>query len=572
MNNSEPIKYFAYCRKSSEDGSRQIASINDQVNAISKIVESEGLNLVAKPFTEEKSSKAPGRPVFNEMLDRIDSGEANAVLCWDIDRLYRNPVDEGRLRWLLQKGVIKVIRTPYRSFYPDDAGLLMGVEGGRATDYVIRLSKNVRRGLQSRVSKGWRPSRSPIGYENIGVKGDKQIVTNEKTFPIIREIWDNILSGGYSVRDAVNFANNKRGLRTTVRSRSGGRPLSMAQAYKMLVDPFYYGMFFWNDEISGKKELIKGNHQAVVTENEFNRVQIILGRKGKAQPKTKEFAFTGLIRCGECNSSVTAEEKRQVICTNCKSKFSNAHRTDCPKCHTDILEMDNPTILNYTYYHCTKRVFKTCTQRSVHLKDLESQFLNELEKITIDQEYLDVALDYLAEKQKESGKIENVSRESLQKSFDMCQKRLLNLNMEFTSPQNANYKIYSQEEFIEMKGSLMKEKNSLYEQISSVNKNFEYSLDESRKVFEFCAFAKHHFNTDDLKKKRAIFSTIGSNITLKDKKLNIQRLHPYLLIENELKSQRALNNRFEHKETAQLEGGIRKTTLSQVAYQEMRRK
>jgi hypothetical protein len=62
----------------------------------------------------------------------------------------------------------------------------------------------------------------------------------------------------------------------------------------------------------------------------------------------------------------------------------------------------------------------------------------------------------------------------------------------------------------------------------------------TERTFNFCAFALAHFNTDDLRKKRTIFSTIGSNLTLKDKELNIQALHPFLLVENELKAQRKL--------------------------------
>lgn len=545
----KPVKYFAYCRKSSEDSQRQIASIDDQIQAITKIIASEGLNLVAKPFMEEKSSKAPGRLIFNDMLDRIDKGEADGILCWDIDRLYRNPVDEGRLRWMLQRGIVQVIRTPYRQFYPEDAGLLMGVEGGRATDYVIRLSKNVKRGLRSRVSKGWRPSLAPIGYQNIGIKGDKQIIPDEKTFSIVREIWDNVLTGVYSVRESVKIATEKRGLKTTVRRCLGGKPINMAQAYKMLADPFYYGYFLWSNEDTGEMELVKGSHTPMVTENEFKRVQIFLGRKGKAQPKTKEFAFTGLIRCGECNGSVTAEEKQQVICTGCKNKFSNAHRTDCPKCKLDILSMDNPTVLKYTYYHCTKKHCKSCSQGSITLKDLENQFKGELEKITIDDEYLKIALDYLSEKQNSAGKIELDSRVSLQEKYDICQKRLLSLNKEYTSPQNSDYGIFGPEEFKKLKAELLKEIAQVEGELKVVKEDFEESLEETRKVFEFCTYAKHHFNTDDLKKKRSIFSTIGSNITIKDKKLSIERLHPYLLIENELKSHKVYKDSLEHKDS-----------------------
>ena len=92
MKNDE-IKYFAYCRKSSEESSqRQIASIGDQVDAVKAIVAREQLNLI-KTFTEEKSAKDPGRPIFNDMLSRIEKGEANAIFSWDNDRLGRNPID-----------------------------------------------------------------------------------------------------------------------------------------------------------------------------------------------------------------------------------------------------------------------------------------------------------------------------------------------------------------------------------------------------------------------------------------------------------------------------------------------
>ncbi|MFA6459330.1 MAG: recombinase family protein [Candidatus Paceibacterota bacterium] len=182
-------KFFIYCRKSSEDSQRQVASIGDQVASLTKLAGVETLNIVHSPFTEEKSAKDPGRPIFNDVLNRIEKGEANAILCWDIDRLYRNPVDEGRLRWLLQKGVVQTIRTPYRSFYPEDAGLLMGLEGGRATDFVIRLSKNVKRGLNGKALKGWRPSGGPIGYMNVGTeKGNKTIAIDPIRSDLVRRM------------------------------------------------------------------------------------------------------------------------------------------------------------------------------------------------------------------------------------------------------------------------------------------------------------------------------------------------------------------------------------------------
>jgi site-specific DNA recombinase len=280
---NKEIKYFIYCRKSSEDSQRQIASIDDQINALKAVAEREGLTII-KTFTEERSAKDPGRPIFNKVLDRIVAGDANALLCWDIDRLSRNPIDNGRLQWMLQKSVISIIKTPGRSYYPEDAGLLMSIEGGRATDYVMRLSKNVRRGLSSRIEKGWRPNLAPIGYKNDGQKGEKIIIPDDQ-FVLVRKMWDLLLTGTYSVPEIVDIANNKWGFRTVIRRKLGGKPLSLAQIYKTFGDPFYYGSFYWTNTDTGETKLIKGSHQPMITEQEYWRAQVLLGRKGKVNQR-----------------------------------------------------------------------------------------------------------------------------------------------------------------------------------------------------------------------------------------------------------------------------------------------
>ncbi len=538
-------KFFIYARKSSEDSQRQVASINDQINALKLVAEREGLNVVRKPFTEERSAKDPGRPVFDDLLNLIKFGEANALLCWDIDRLSRNPIDNGRLQWMLQKSVIKMIKTPGRTYYPEDAGLLMSIEGGRATDYVMRLSKNVKRGLNSKAAKGWRPGPAPIGYKSVGEEGNKYILPDTERFALVRQIWDLYLSGTYLVSELRELANNKWGLRTYPRRRTGGRPLAMSHMYKVLTNPFYYGEFEWEDQETGERRFFVGKHQPMITKREFMRAQVLLGKKGKQQPQTREFAFTGLMKCGECDSAITAEEKHQLICAGCKFKFGYEGKTACPSCKKSIDKMRNPTIRHYTYYHCTKKKNRSCSQGSIQLKDLEEQFNKILGDITIDDDYLKVALDYLAEKRKHEGGKETTIRQSLQSAYNDCQTRLKNLEREYTSANNSTYDLYTPEDFKESKKNILAERKIIEEELANVQDNFDRSIDETERVANFCHMAQKEFNTDDLKKKRSIFSTIGSKLTLKDKKLFIDRLHPYMLIENELRAQRELYDALE---------------------------
>ncbi len=154
------MKYIIYCRKSSESDDRQALSIESQESEMLKIVEKFGLSVVVL-LKESKSAKQPDRPVFNQMIKMIEAKKADAILCWKLDRLARNPIDGGKIAWLLQKGIINNIKTSEKDYFPSDNVLLMSVELGMANQYVIDLSSNVKRGIKTKLEKGDYPNRPP---------------------------------------------------------------------------------------------------------------------------------------------------------------------------------------------------------------------------------------------------------------------------------------------------------------------------------------------------------------------------------------------------------------------------
>lgn len=85
-----------YARKSTDSEDRQILSIDSQINELERFAQHAGLT-INKVFRESKSAKAPGRPVFDEMMFEIQNNRPAIILCWSLDRLARNPVDGGRL-------------------------------------------------------------------------------------------------------------------------------------------------------------------------------------------------------------------------------------------------------------------------------------------------------------------------------------------------------------------------------------------------------------------------------------------------------------------------------------------
>ena len=159
------LKYFIYCRKSSEDEDRQILSIDAQLSELNAMASENGMQIVGT-FTESMSAKEPGREIFKDMLRRIERGEANAVLSWKLDRLARNFDDGGRIIGLLQRGVIQEIRTFEKSYLPNDNVLTIAVELGMANQYIRDLSTNIRRGIREKIRRGIFCGRAPLGYYN----------------------------------------------------------------------------------------------------------------------------------------------------------------------------------------------------------------------------------------------------------------------------------------------------------------------------------------------------------------------------------------------------------------------
>jgi len=273
MNQNTPRILYIYARKSSESEDRQVQSIEDQVNRLKELANSLGIT-IKDVLTEAKSAKKPYcRPVFDDMLKRIEKGEADGILCWQINRLSRNPIDSGTISWMLQQGIIKCIQTIDRQYLPDDNVLLFNVESGMANQFIIDLRKNSKRGMEGKADRGWLPSRAPMGYLND--KLEHIIIEDKDRFDLVRKMWDMMLTGNYTPPKILRIANDKWGFRTPKTKRSGGGELANSMIYKIFTNIFYTGMFEW----AGK--LYKGNHKPMISLEEFDRVQAIMGRNGK---------------------------------------------------------------------------------------------------------------------------------------------------------------------------------------------------------------------------------------------------------------------------------------------------
>ena len=501
MNTIKPkITYFLYARKSSESEDRQIQSIDDQVNRLKKMAADLNLN-IKKIYTEAKSAKKPNnRPMFDEMIERLENGEASGILCWQINRLSRNPIDSGKISWLLQQGIIKSIQTIDRQYLPDDNVLLFNVESGMANQYILDLKKVVKRGLLSKLEKGWKNGVAPLGYLND--KENHIIIKDPERFNLIRKMWDLMLTGNYTPPKILEIANNEWGFRTKKYKRVGGNPLSRSGIYAIFTNLFYAGI------IVNKGLQYEGKHDQMVSFEEFDRVQMLLGRKGKPRPQHHEFAFTGSMRCGVCGCLYTAATKKKLIKKTGKIK-------------------------EYTYYYCTRKTTRVkCNQKkTIPVDDLEVMIEKEIEKYTILPEFLQWALEALNERN-------DTEIEDRTKIYEMQHKSLSQTQKELDELTKMRYRqLIDDETFLKEKSELQGKLTELKEALRQTEARADKWLELTEKTFNFATYAHKSFSMAKgragLELKKEILLAIGKTPIIKDKKLTIEANEWFVPIKND---------------------------------------
>jgi DNA invertase Pin-like site-specific DNA recombinase len=479
--NTTDIVYFLYARKSTESEDRQVQSIDDQIDRLLQLTTAHGWK-VKEILKESRSAKLPNaRPLFNNMLDRIEQGEANGILCWQINRLSRNPVDSGRVQWLLQRGVIRSIQTIDGEKKPTDNAVVWSVEAGVANQFILDLVKNVRRGLYSKVSKGWLPCRAPVGYLNDPVT--RTIIADPERFPLVKRMWELLLTGRYTANQIADMASIEWGLTTRSAKRLGGIPISRSGVYRVFSNPFYCGTVLY-----GGNEY-KGRHTPVVTKDDFDRAQEILGRPIKYRVRKHTFIYRGLLQCGECGCMITAERKRKTI------KATGEVR-------------------RYVYYHCTRRKPNfPCTQRKcIREDDITRQFLSVLSQHNISPDFYSWAMEKVKNEQERDHDIAAVRAESVQRAINEIHKQIANLT-------GMRYReLIDDEQFLREKKQLQEKLRPLQPGLDPAERS---PNDTYIRALEFALRAKEKFEGGSPEIRKEIIRGLCSNPTLINGKLNI---------------------------------------------------
>jgi len=531
-------RYVIYSRKSQEDKDKQVQSIPAQEDEMTSLAAKWDIPVVNPLLSEAKSAKAPGRPVFNAMMDRVERGEILGILCWKLDRLARNPVDGGRIIWAIKQHGL-VVRTPLQTFSQGcDNLLLMYIEFGMAHKYVDDLGRVTTRGLEKKARLGWCPGVARLGYLNSKVeeRGQKTVLRDPERFDAVRRMWDLMLSGNYSPARIQKIATREWGLRTRPTKKHGAKPVSRSTVYKIFSDHFYYGRYEYP---KGSGCWFDGQHQPMITEAEFNRVQKLLHRDTNTRPQTPyPMPFRGLIKCGECNSSITAHVKEQIRCPQCHFKSSVKNHGACFKCGLPMTEMRGATLRRYSYYHCTRSLNASCRQKSVSAAALEKQVTRKLKCYGLPRELQKWGLRFIEKLREQDMKEQTQILAERKKAHDQCAQRLANLVTLKTSPENTGGCLLTDEEYQKQRAEILAKKNALASDLFAFENKLERKTRILRDSLNLAGKIEEPAFDKDTARKREILGSLGLNHVLKEKELEIKPEFPF----SDLPSRESLNS------------------------------
>ena len=360
------LRTIIYIRKSSDESSdkqiqslerqwREISEYIEKYNAVVQMQERLSFNTDKDVVYEEHSAKKPGRPNFNQMVEKIYKKKYDVLLCHELSRLSRNPVDNWVLVHTLDESCLQEIRTTSTIFKnnPNDKftlSLFLNV----AKFENDQRGKNTSSGMQTSKSKWGTTNKANMGYKNMGTtKGNRWIEEDGENFNILRKCWEMLLTGEYKIIDAYKYAISK-GF-TYIKSIKTGEEIREKPSEGWFRQAFSNPYYKWL--VISDKWYIEWNHKAMVSAEEFERVQIILQKHWFKHSKDIEIKYENILEqlliCWKTDNPFYVDIKTRYYCPTkwCGHRYYSANwPKECSKCHVLYPIEKHKKIEHYKYF------------------------------------------------------------------------------------------------------------------------------------------------------------------------------------------------------------------------------
>ena len=409
-------KAIIYCRVSSHD-QIQGTSLDRQQDACLEYAEKMGLdkNQVKIYIEKGESATAANRTEFLKAIEfcREYKDKIEAFIVWKIDRFCRNPIDHFAVRAkLVQYGT--TLHSVTESITNDPQGKLMEVMLAGFAEFENEIRKQrCEGGMQRKVEEGIWPWYPPIGYLHSKKLYNEKRKTrpdepDPETFPIIQKGLKEFSKGKITLTKLTELY-NQWGLKTR-----DGKKIIIQKVDWILNNKYYAGILV--NSWTGKDCV--GQHQPMITPDEFNRIQEIKKRN------------SNLKNIPHMRLHPDFPLRRFVRCSACHGKLTGCWRTGRSK--------------KYAYYNCTNKECKMFGL-SIPKKELESKFLVLLKEVTPKENFLKLFKEVVLDSWQTKHEIFKKEKDDYDKRLKILEKQKdkltqMRMNNELTKEEYLNHK------------------------------------------------------------------------------------------------------------------------------------
>lgn len=255
------------------------------------------------------------RPKMLKLLEDVEAGKYDCVLCMDMDRLSRGSMRDQGIVLDAFKASGTLIVTPEKTYdLADEAD----EEYAELKTFISRreyktITKRLRRGLRQSIADGCYVANAPYGYRRISTGHKPTLEVYEPEAKFVRMMFE-LYAAGYG---CVSVARQVNAL--------GARPhrareFSRNSVKKILDNPVYIGKVVWNQKSHIRKGapgnekhitiynprekwlIVDGLHPAIVSRELWDKVRSIA--EGRYYPSkndgTVKSSLAGLLLCENC--------------------------------------------------------------------------------------------------------------------------------------------------------------------------------------------------------------------------------------------------------------------------------
>lgn len=281
------LKCAIYTRKSTEHGlDMEFNSLQNQEESCKAYIASQSFNGWQYYKTYSDAAISGGtmeRPALKQMLEDMVHGLINTVVVYKVDRLSRSILDfHNMMKYFEKYGANFVSITQSFDTSTSMGKLTLNMLLSFAQFEREVSGERVRDKIRASKAKGlWVGGTPRLGYDIV----NKKLTVNSTEAGQVKHLFEKYLEL-QSVNDLTEYA-KQNGIYakkwTTAKGRiMGGRPIAKMGMHRMLRDRIYIG------QIEHKKNgtFAKGEHEPIISEELFNRVQIALANNSNEKSQS----------------------------------------------------------------------------------------------------------------------------------------------------------------------------------------------------------------------------------------------------------------------------------------------